>query len=88
MKPRTRPAAFQPRLVQADEDRDAVNAEFRREAAAFRLQYRCPDCAFVRPLDGRCSVGWPNATLMREPFEAIGADGIPAFCKAFEPLEY
>jgi hypothetical protein len=74
---------FQPDLVRGG-DRDALNAEFALQTKQFELMFRCPECAY-RTAKGQCTVGWPNDALMAEPLEAIGADLIPVFCKAFEP---
>jgi hypothetical protein len=61
-----------------------LNAEFALQTKQFELMFRCPECAY-RTAKGQCTVGWPNDALMAEPLEAIGADLIPVFCKAFEP---
>ena len=79
---------FQPRLVRSGDDRSAVNTLFRSEATLFALQFRCDDCAYVVPAAGTCSLGWPNAALRDPPLaqlDMVRSDGIPEFCKAFEP---
>jgi len=65
--------------------RDRLTAEFRAEAEAMGLQWRCPDCSFELP-SGECSQGWPNDFLLREPIEILDDTGMPLFCKAFEPI--
>lgn len=79
----TRPR-FLPDLARSD-SRAAVNARFRAEAQHYRLMFRCTDCVYMRESDQLCTVGWPNAGLMAEPVEIIGARGEPLVCKAFEP---
>lgn len=77
------------------EDQDDIrarNALFREELRAFKLVYRCSDCAHevrfsrggaeARPL-GACSLGYPNARL-RHSDNAVEADGTFIFCKYFE----
>ncbi len=80
---RSRPR-FQPEIA-GTEGRAAANAAFAADVLRYGLRWRCDDCAFLAPTEGRCSVGWPNATL-RDAVEAIGDDGIPVFCKAFEDI--
>ncbi|MSP90404.1 MAG: hypothetical protein EXR79_01140 [Myxococcales bacterium] len=80
--------AFQPRLLHSGEKRTDVNAQFRAEASALALQFRCDDCAYVVASIGTCSLGWPNAALHTPTLallEIVRTDGIPEFCKAFEP---
>ncbi len=61
----------------------AVNARFLLDAERWNLRYRCADCAHVRR-DGRCSFGFPNHALRREPFVAVADGGVPQLCKSFE----
>jgi len=84
MKQRSRPAPFQPDLLRGG-DRATLNAEFLSHAQALGLLFQCTDCLYFRRADRACTVGWPNDALLREPFEAVAANGEPAFCKAFEP---
>ena len=72
---------WEPRVLRAGETEAAVEGKFRFHVEQFGLQYRCPDCVYVRT-DGTCSVGWPNARLMGETI--LWQQGIPNFCKAFE----
>jgi hypothetical protein len=79
---RTRPR-FQPR-VHEPEGRVVANARFRAEAARYGLRWQCTDCAYHRPSDGACSVGWPNEALSVRDADAIDERDEPVFCKAFE----
>ena len=79
----TRPR-FLPDLARSD-GRAAVNEHFRAQAEQYRLMFRCTDCVYMRQSDLKCTVGWPNAGLMAEPFDVIGSRGEPLVCKAFEP---
>ena len=65
--------------------RERLNEQFRVEVEQVKLQWRCPDCSFRLP-DGRCSQGWPNDFLLRDPIEVLDETGMPLFCKAFEPI--
>lgn len=56
---------------------------FRRERAEFRLIYRCPDCEHFARDGGRCSLGYPNRTLM-EAEGYLEVEGQFVFCKYFE----
>lgn len=65
-------------------------ARFRRERDAFRLRFRCPDCAHARTSPpGRpgptfsCTLGYPNDTLMAADGFLEGS-GQFIFCKYFE----
>ena len=57
--------------------------EFRRERERFRLAYRCPDCVHVVPGELRCSLGYPNRTLLVAD-EYLEEGGQFVFCKYFE----
>ncbi len=80
---RSRPR-FQPEIAGA-EGRGAANAAFAAEAQRHGLRWRCDDCAFFATAEARCSVGWPVEAL-RDAIDAIGDDGVPVFCKAFEEI--
>jgi len=67
------------------EDRAAANATFMAQAAALGLIWRCRDCAYHHPDTGACTVGWPNDELLDAAEPVPADDGIPVFCKAFEP---
>ncbi|MBM4395779.1 MAG: hypothetical protein FJ087_08820 [Deltaproteobacteria bacterium] len=56
---------------------------FRRERVEFRLVYRCPDCEHFAPGTGKCSLGYPNRTLM-EADGYLEIEGAFVFCKYFE----
>lgn len=84
MKAKTRPR-FHPDIVRGD-DPARLQAEFRAQAAWYRLQFRCSDCMFVAE-GGRCTLGWPNEMLWTEPPIGLDASGDPAFCKCFEADE-
>ena len=81
---RTRPR-FQPN-VSGTEGRVAANMTFAEQAAAWGLRWRCEHCAYQRPSDGQCSVGWPNDELAYA-IDAIDVRDVPVFCKAFEDVE-
>ena len=56
---------------------------FRRERTQFRLLYRCPDCDHFSERSGRCSLFFPNRTLI-EAENYLQQDGQFVFCKYFE----
>ncbi len=85
MSTRQQRPRFQPNVT-GPEGRDAANALFREQASAYGLIWQCEACAYWRPSDRRCSVGWPNDALDRPGAEAIGLDDVPVFCKAFEDV--
>lgn len=76
---------FQPNLTRGAPVA-AVNAVFAIEAEKWRLQFRCSACANGLA-DGGCLMRWPNDHLQLPTFEAVGVDGVPRFCKAFETLD-
>ena len=76
---------FQPQLVAPGETVAALNAQFRADVAAFRLQFSCRDCAYFWPSKRACTLGWTVDALCAEPIEILDEKGEPAFCKAFEP---
>ncbi len=80
-RPRTRPR-FMPDVVRGD-DRDEVNADFRRDVERFGLVFRCDGCVYVDHKSGRCTVGWPNEGLSGA-VDGVDERGQPVFCKAFE----
>ncbi len=63
-----------------------VNARFLVDAERWGLRYLCADCAHVGG-DGRCSLGFPNERLWQQPFAAVDGQGVPQFCRCFEPDE-
>lgn len=79
--PRTRPR-FIPDVLRG-ESRDAVNAAFRADAAAFALRFTCGDCVYAHSVVGNCTVGWPNDHLLGS-VDGVDARDEPVFCKAFE----
>ncbi len=80
---RTRPR-FQP-TVSGPEGRAAANATFAAQAESWGLRWRCDHCAYLRPSDRQCSVGWPNDGLV-DAVDAIDDSDVPVFCKAFEDV--
>lgn len=64
-------------------DLEAANRRFREETERLRFHYRCEACAHIVPVTNRCSLGYPNDTLVG-PIHAIQADGNLTFCKYFE----
>lgn len=85
MSTRRQRPRFQPNVSGA-EGRDAANLGFREQAATFALRWQCQECAYYRPSDHACSVGWPNDALAALDAEAIDENDIPVFCKAFEDV--
>jgi hypothetical protein len=75
---------FLPSVVRAGETVDSVNAHFQAQAAALGLQFRCPECLYVNPVNGKCLLRFPNGDLMREPAAGLDDHGAPLFCKSFE----
>ena len=61
----------------------ARNEHFRNQARAFRLAFRCADCAHVDTKTQLCSLGYPNDHL-RHSDNAVEDDGEFMFCKYFE----
>ena len=78
-------ALFQPQLVGPGESVAELNAQFRAESAALRLQFSCVDCVYYRTSRQTCTLGWPVAALCADPPKLLNPRGEPAFCKAFEP---
>ena len=62
---------------------DDANRRFREETERLRLHYRCESCAHIERSSMKCSLGYPNDTLIG-PVRAIQPDGNLAFCKYFE----
>jgi hypothetical protein len=58
-----------------------VDERLMREVTAFRLRFRCEDCAHFEVERGRCGNGYPAEPHRERPLE-----GLPAleFCKEFE----
>ena len=62
---------------------DQKVARFLQERERFKFVYRCPDCVHFDGPAARCSLGYPNRTLMEsETFLEHG--GRFVFCKYFE----
>lgn len=75
---------FQPCVLRGEPLADA-NALFAQQAARFNLVWTCADCAYQHPISAECTVGWPNDELRDAVEPVLKDDGIPVFCKAFEP---
>ena len=62
----------------------ARDSQFRREALALDLRWRCPHCVHEIPDDGSCSLGYPNGMMLTSDLRFRDEDGRWVFCKAFE----
>lgn len=85
MSTKQRRIRFSP-CVTGPAGRDADNQTFREQAHAHNLRWQCHDCAYWRPSDRQCSVGWPNDALDQQGAAAIDDADVPIFCKAFEDV--
>lgn len=56
---------------------------FRIESAEHRLEFRCDACIHGIPSTGKCSLEYPNRTLV-ESADYLEKSGHFVFCKYFE----
>jgi hypothetical protein len=58
-----------------------VDERLSREVSAYRLRFRCEDCAHFVVDEGRCGNGYPVAPHRATPLEGLSS---LEFCKEFE----
>jgi hypothetical protein len=58
-----------------------VDERLSREVSAYRLRFRCEDCAHFVAEEGRCGNGYPAEPHRERPLEGLAS---LEFCKEFE----
>ena len=61
-----------------------INRQFRAEAEAYALEYRCRTCIHVHSGTVDCSLGYPNEVLAEGEVRALDEGGQFVFCKDWE----
>lgn len=72
------------RLALSAEQRLQLNEQFKQDAEAWDLRYRCCDCIHFSPEAKACSLKYPNHMLMDPEVMALYHDNQFVFCKDFE----
>lgn len=63
--------------------RRPLDQQFLDEKLRHDFRYTCRDCIHACPLDGHCSLGYPNDELLHTEV-AVDSEGRLIFCKYFE----